>query len=115
MGSAIKSVPKDTVEVGSNNKYCKQNYQAACCTTDSKSMRLYTKCEWGQYPMCNNQAGCPGSDQSKKTLLASSSGGSGGGSCNMWKAGGPGSGVFEVQQRKFCCDTSDTKTTCEWN
>ncbi|KAF2466138.1 glycoside hydrolase [Lindgomyces ingoldianus] len=116
-GNCDQKCPDGTVEVGSNNMYCKKNYQAACCTTGSKSMKLYMKCEWGQYPMCNSQAGCPGSDSSKNTLLAVSSGGTGGGSCNMWKLGAPGSGIFEVQQRKFCCDTSEKKGTwsdCEW-
>lgn len=116
-GKCDNTCPSGTVEVGSNEKYCRQKYQAACCTTGSKSMKLYTKCEWGQYPLCNYQGGCPGTDSAKDTLLASSSSGSGGGSCNMWKLGPPGSHVFEVQARKFCCDTGDQKATfsdCEW-
>jgi chitinase len=116
-GKCDQKCPDGTIDVGSNSMYCKKNYQAACCTTDTKSMKLYTTCEWGTYPMCNEQARCPGSDSSKKTLVAESSGGTGGGSCNMWAYGGPGSDVLELQQRKLCCDTATEKQKwgdCDW-
>ncbi|KAF2743763.1 glycoside hydrolase family 18 protein [Sporormia fimetaria CBS 119925] len=111
-GNCDSKCPQGTIEIGSNSMHCKKNYQAACCTWDTDSMRLYQKCEWGQYPVCNSQEGCPGTDRSKYALLALSSGGSGGASCNVWKAN-----PLEVQQRKYCCDFSNPETTftdCEW-
>lgn len=116
-GACDNKCPSGTVEVGSNDKYCRKKYQAACCTTDKKSMKLYTTCEWGEYPMCNNQAGCPGTDSAKNKLLASSPSGSGGASCNMLSFNPYDDDSWEVQSRKYCCDTSDTKASwgdCQW-
>lgn len=116
-GACDNKCPSGTVEVGSNDKYCRKKYQAACCTTNKKSMKLYTTCEWGEYPMCNNQAGCPGTDSAKNKLLASSPSGSGGASCNMLAFNPYDDDSWEVQSQKYCCDTSDTKASwgdCQW-
>ncbi|RYP56698.1 hypothetical protein DL771_011637 [Monosporascus sp. 5C6A] len=113
-GRCDSTCPEGTVEIGSNSLYCRWGYQAACCTTNHKSMRLYTTCEWGEKPMCDAQEGCPNSPFSE--LLAVSSSGTGGGSCNMRSAGVPAS-TWVLQEQKFCCDTSDKQRTfsdCEW-
>lgn len=113
-GACDNECPSGTVEIGSNDKYCRQKYQAACCTTDTKSMRLYSRCEWGEYPICDSQEGCP--DSSKDTLLAASSTGSGAAHCNL-RGISSDFQDFWVQQRKYCCDTSDEDQSfsdCEW-
>lgn len=113
-GRCDSTCPDGTVEIGSNSMYCRWSYQAACCTTEQKSMKLYTTCEWGEKPMCDSQQGCPKSPFSE--LMAWSSSGTGGGSCNM-RSGGYSAAEWVVQEQKFCCDTSNAKRTfddCEW-
>ncbi|CAN9308924.1 unnamed protein product [Alternaria alternata] len=114
-GKCSNECPSGTVEIGSNSKYCNkvQTYQAACCTTDTKSMTLYTKGQWGSYPDCNSDQGCP---SDKKTLLFESSGGTGGSVCKAnWTTIWTHEAYFE--SRKYCYDTSDKKETfsdCRW-
>lgn len=118
-GKCDNSCPSGTVEIGSNDMYCKKNYQAACCTTNTPSMKLYTKCEWGSWPVCDTQTSCP---SSKPDLLASSATGTGGATCAMRVYPypliyAPGQGVIIFQERKFCCDASDENETfgdCKW-
>lgn len=107
-GRCDSTCPDGTVEIGSNNMYCRWNYQAACCTKEQKSMKLYTTCEWGEKPVCDAQKGCP--NNPFRELMAWSSSGTGGGSCNMRSGGFPAS-EWVVQGQKFCCDTSDEKRT----
>ncbi|ETS75312.1 hypothetical protein PFICI_12256 [Pestalotiopsis fici W106-1] len=120
-GKCDGTCPKGMGYVGSNNMYCNNGgFQAACCTQDTKSIKLYTLCELGAFPFCDTQTGCPSKsgDQSRKTLLTSSSTGMGGAEVNVSTAGGgwPG-GYSRGGERKFCCDTSNKKMTfsdCEW-
>ncbi|KAL2687924.1 hypothetical protein Neosp_005494 [[Neocosmospora] mangrovei] len=100
------SCPSDMVEIGSNDMYChkKQNYESACCTTDTKSMKVYGTCEWGLYPNCGDQDECrnPKGDLTKNQVWALSASGSGGGECD------PRKNPFDMnipgtQFRKFCC------------
>ncbi|KAF4943273.1 hypothetical protein FSARC_14968 [Fusarium sarcochroum] len=107
------SCPEHMVEIGSNQMHCseKQNYQSACCTTNVNSMNVYSTCEWGTYPDCDSQEGCPKADgdESKNILMARSSTGSGGGRCDSTKNG--------LQQRKYCCHASDSQSglrDCQW-
>ncbi|KAK7419025.1 hypothetical protein QQX98_003527 [Neonectria punicea] len=81
--------------------YChkKQSHQSACCTTDVKSMKVHGTCEWGAYPDCDGQDGCPNpaGDSSKNYMWAGSASGSGGG--------------------EFCCDVHNANlrfTDCQW-
>lgn len=109
-GNCDQKCPDGTIEVGSNSMYCKKNYQAACCTSDTDSMKLYGKCNWAQFPLCMN-GNCDGS-----TELTSSSTGSGGAQCNIKEWSGPGSAAI-FQKRKYCCDTSSSDTKwdqCKW-
>lgn len=125
-GGCDPKCPEGTVEIGSNSMYCNNGrYQAACCTTSPKSMRLYTKGEWGQYPNCNDTKSCPISDSAKSTDLGMSSSGTGGGACNIdsrtWL--NPGLPMrdpeaYYLEKRRLCYDTSDKKETfsdCEWH
>ncbi|KAH6871830.1 hypothetical protein B0T10DRAFT_590612 [Thelonectria olida] len=114
------SCPSNMVEIGSNQMYChkKQNYQSACCTTDVKSMKLYSTCEWGAYPDCDSQDKCPNTagDSSKNYLWAESSTGTGGGQCDD-KKNNLGLKVPGMQTRKFCCDVHNANlrfTDCQW-
>ncbi|RSM09999.1 hypothetical protein CDV31_007405 [Fusarium ambrosium] len=106
-GNCKSSCPDGQVEIGSNNMHCKKkkNYQAACCTVGSKNMRLYTTCEWGTYPNCDDQKGCP--KASADTLLAESFSGTGGGQCD-WLVNKLGE-EYGLSFRKYCCDTSKEK------
>ncbi|RSL96918.1 hypothetical protein CEP52_011197 [Fusarium oligoseptatum] len=105
-GNCKSSCPDGQVEIGSNNMHCKKkNYQAACCTVGSKNMRLYTTCEWGTYPNCDDQKGCP--KTSADTLLAESFSGTGGGQCD-WLVNKLGE-EYGLSFRKYCCDTSKEK------
>lgn len=76
-------------------------------------MTLYTKGQWGSYPDCNSDQGCP---SDKKTLLFESSGGTGGSVCKAnWTTIWTHEAYFE--SRKYCYDTSDKKETfsdCRW-
>ncbi|KAJ4142851.1 hypothetical protein NW754_010290 [Fusarium falciforme] len=101
------SCPEGTIEIGSNNMYCKKKnkYQAACCTADTKNMRLYSTCSWGPYPDCDAQEQCP--NPSTQTLVAKSYSGSGGGQCD-WLVNKLGE-EYGISMRKYCCDTSKDK------
>lgn len=100
-------------------------YQAACCTTSSKSMHLYTKGGWGQYPDCADTKSCLVSDSAKSTVLGMSTSGTGGGACDIdprtWRS--PDLPMREpdtyyLEQRRLCYDTSDKNHTfsdCEWH
>ncbi|KAK3315445.1 hypothetical protein B0H66DRAFT_521857 [Apodospora peruviana] len=112
-GACDNQCPPGKIEIGSNNMYCRKNYQAACCTVDVPSMRVYSTCEWGAWPHCDDLQRCPWADSSKSTGLAYSSSGSGGAFCMTDKAG-------YFTQRKYCCDTADVQssfTNCKlyWN
>ncbi|KAJ4128696.1 hypothetical protein NW765_013087 [Fusarium oxysporum] len=105
----------DMTEIASNEIYCKkqkgskkQNFQTACCKTDVVGTKVYGTCEWGQYPKCDAQEGCPNPLGNKKmgSLLAYSASGSGGGNCDDAK-NELGLNVPGVQYRKFCCNDSD--------
>ncbi|KAG9495650.1 hypothetical protein J7337_012204 [Fusarium musae] len=106
--------PSDMTEIASNEIYCKkkgskkQNFQTACCKTDVVGTKVYGTCEWGQYPKCDAQEGCPNPLGNKKmgSLLAYSASGSGGGNCDDAK-NELGLNVPGVQYRKFCCNDSD--------
>ncbi|KAF5678234.1 hypothetical protein FCIRC_6517 [Fusarium circinatum] len=107
--------PSDMTEIASNEIYCKkqkgskkQNFQTACCKTDVVGTKVYGTCEWGQYPKCDAQEGCPNPLGNKKmgSLLAYSASGSGGGNCDDAK-NELGNNVPGVQYRKFCCNDSD--------
>ncbi|RKK93244.1 hypothetical protein BFJ68_g15612 [Fusarium oxysporum] len=111
---ARSECPSDMTEIASNEIYCKkkgskkQNFQTACCTTDVVGTKVYGTCEWGQYPKCDAQEGCPNPLGNKKmgSLLAYSASGSGGGNCDDAK-NELGVNVPGVQYRKFCCNDSD--------
>ncbi|KAF5259704.1 hypothetical protein FOXYS1_9669 [Fusarium oxysporum] len=107
--------PSDMTKIASNEIYCKkqkgskkQNFQTACCKTDVVGTKVYGTCEWGQYPKCDAQEGCPNPLGNKKMgfLLAYSASGSGGGNCDDAK-NELGLNVPGVQYRKFCCNDSD--------
>jgi hypothetical protein len=105
------------IEIGSYNKNCKQGqYQSACCSSNHKSMKLYTKGEWGKYPMCEETSSCPAGDSKKKNLLGSANAGSGQAICNAYYKGH----VLPKDppnERKFCYDGSNTKerfSDCIW-
>lgn len=110
-GNCDSKCPSGSIEIGSNNNYCKKSltYQAACCTTANyKSMKLYTKGEWGAYPMCENTSKCPVSDSSKSDLIASASAGTGSSPCNNYYFGQ----ILPEdvpQERKYCYDSSNKK------
>jgi GH18 family chitinase len=103
--------PEKTVEIGSHSRDCENNnYQAACCTFDTPSMKLYSQCTWAESPKCDEGV-CP------NTLVAESSTGSGGDYCK-WKTFKYTWNGQEAtyQERKYCCDQKDdTKwEDCEW-
>ncbi|GKU12195.1 hypothetical protein FLAG1_11670 [Fusarium langsethiae] len=102
--------PDDMTEIGSMQIHCngEGNYQTACCTTDVDAMKLYGTCEWGQYPNCNDQEGCPNplGNKNMRTPKVASVSGSGGGKCKPLK-NTVGLPVSSNQFRKFCCDTRE--------
>ena len=116
-GNCDSECPSGYVEVGSNFQHCSNNkndYQAACCTTDTASMKLYSQCDWaGGAPDCDK-----GECANDQSLLVSSTTGSGGNYCNPTKVkytwnGNEGT---EWEERKYCCgDDTDSKwEDCEW-
>jgi chitinase len=116
-GKCDPTCPTDMVEIGSYNANCKQGtYQSACCSSNNKGIKLYTKGEWGKYPMCEETSSCPAGDSKKKDLLGSSNAGSGQAVCNAYYKGH----VLPKDppnERKFCYDGSDTKerfSDCIW-
>ncbi|KAH7469659.1 hypothetical protein FOMA001_g14888 [Fusarium oxysporum f. sp. matthiolae] len=102
--------PSGMGEVASLQMYCsaKQHVQAGCCTTDATSMKVYQTCQWGSYPDCDSDGGCPGKnmDSHNTKLLAYSNSSSGGGVCNQ-KKNELGTNVPSVQLQKYCCDVHD--------
>ncbi|KAF2820809.1 glycoside hydrolase [Ophiobolus disseminans] len=117
-GKCDPTCPQGMIEIGSYNKNCKdkKTYQAACCSSSPKSMALYTKGEWGKYPMCEEQSSCPAGDSKKKDLLGSANAGSGQAICNAYYKGQ----VLPKDppnERKFCYDGSNSKqrfSDCVW-
>jgi chitinase len=117
-GNCDSTCPKDMIEIGSYNKNCKKTgtYQSACCNSNYKSMKLYTKGEWGKYPMCEETSSCPASDSKKSELLGSANAGSGQAICNAYYKGH----VLPKDppnERKFCYDGSNKKerfSDCVW-
>ncbi|KAJ5590784.1 CAZyme family GH18 [Penicillium hetheringtonii] len=115
-GKCDSECPTGYVEVGSNIKYCSNNnddYQAACCTTDTKSMKLYSQCEWeGEPRKCNEKCA------SDKTEVALSTTGSGGVFCDptdfdyTWN----GQETTSWEERSYCCSQRDdvSWSKCDW-
>jgi chitinase len=81
--------------------YCRKNYQAACCETDTVSMELFGKCHWGPAPNCGPSC------SSDETYLAWSGTGSGGAICNNQK----GTGSFF--DRSYCCGEQEEDSRWE--
>ncbi|RYP21255.1 hypothetical protein DL767_009307 [Monosporascus sp. MG133] len=115
------SCPAGTKEIGSNHEYCHttspfspiSSFQAACCTTETDNMALYSQCDWsghyssGSWPSCD-KATC-GAD-----VVAFSGDGSGDATClGGWYRGG----MEDAKKNKYCCNQpeADRKwTNCEW-
>lgn len=107
-GHCKSDCPSGYVEVGSNFQHCSNNdndYQAACCTTDTNSMKLYSQCDWaGSAPGCDSGE-CP----SNMEYFLNSTTGSGGNYCNAksvkytWN----GNEGTSWETRKYCCDDDD--------
>jgi GH18 family chitinase len=93
-GKCDSTCPDNYIEIGSTHDGCKKNYQAACCTIDSKSMDLWNTCEWAGNPPDHCGDVCP---PLKKWPMHSSPQGSGGVKCN-------GDGA-----RNWCCDRTYDK------
>ncbi|KAI2789668.1 hypothetical protein POX_d05163 [Penicillium oxalicum] len=116
-GNCDSQCPSGYVEVGSNFQHCSNNkndYQAACCTTDTDSMKLYSQCNWaGHAPDCDKSV-C----KSSETNLFNSTTGSGGNYCYATKVKYTWNGNegVEWQSRKYCCDDDTDKKwdDCEW-
>lgn len=111
-GRCDGTCPRNMVEVGSNGEYCnghnfdKKNFQAACCTTETKNMALYDRCLWGDCPHCDYYK-CP---PRNSDIIAASPDGSGAANCYGidWKT---------REERKYCCDTSHENMkweNCTW-
>lgn len=116
-GKCSHQCPDGTVEVGSNDMYCKRGrYQAACCTTGLESMQAYTTCVWGEsWPSCNKQTTC-----SSGFLVDSSGAGSGGATCSIdeYPTSDFTAWVPKLQRRPLCCDATDKHAymgTCKWS
>jgi GH18 family chitinase len=115
-GNCDSECPSGYVEVGSNFQHCSNNkndYQAACCTTDTSSMKLYSQCDWaGDAPKCGK-----GQCKDSQSVVALSTTGSGGNYCN------PSSVTYTLtgqdatyEERKYCCDQDDNVkwSDCQW-
>ncbi|PGH27694.1 hypothetical protein AJ80_00709 [Polytolypa hystricis UAMH7299] len=108
-GNCDGTCPDGTFEIGGTNRGCSatwSTYQAACCTTGTKSTALYEKCKWGASFLCNDYT-CP-AEQSN--ILALSVNGNGGSACGDWR-------TVSYQERKYCCDIGDDNMTfddCTW-
>ncbi|RYO15406.1 hypothetical protein AA0111_g11701 [Alternaria arborescens] len=109
-GKCNSKCPSGTVEVGGNNEYCTKvlTYQAACCTTKTKSMKLYTKGEWGEAPKCDATSKCLVSDSKKTDMIGGASRGSGAAVCNAYYERQL-EAVDPPEERKYCYDSSDKK------
>ncbi|KAF4969335.1 hypothetical protein FSARC_3410 [Fusarium sarcochroum] len=99
---SVSECPSAMVEIGTNSKYCEKStyVQTACCKTDTKSMRVYDTCRWGDYPECNTSPECPGDYYSWP--MASSGSGSGALKCND-KVNDFDTPILGVQMRNYCC------------
>lgn len=81
------------------------SYQAACCTTDVQSMKLYDQCSWNDWPRCGSGT-CVGD------VVAESGTGSGGALCLNWYAL---KGSHPL--RSYCCDQpkeDQRLDECKW-
>ncbi|KAM5351164.1 hypothetical protein ACJ41O_003887 [Fusarium nematophilum] len=98
----VTECPSDMVEIGSNQMYCKKppRVQTACCKTNTKSMKVYGTCRWGEYPECDTSPECL--DDYYNWPVASSSSGSGGLKCNDL-TNDIGLPILGVQRRNYCC------------
>ncbi|KAM0313290.1 hypothetical protein ACHAPQ_012074 [Fusarium lateritium] len=112
-GKCDQTCPSGAIEIGSHSGHCNNSkYQAACCTTGSKSMELHDQCSWSQSPMC-----MLGSCSSGQNEVALSPTGSGSAVCNVEVYNHPyGDGRVKIQERKLCCTEKDDKKwdDCKW-
>lgn len=115
-GKCNSECPSGYVEVGSDNRHCSNNnddYQAACCTTDTPSMKIYSQCGWEGKPRnCNGK--CP----SGKNEVALSTTGSGDVYCEdtSFHYTMNGNVVDDWERRSYCCTEEDDLkwTDCGW-
>ncbi|KAM6526029.1 hypothetical protein FSOLCH5_002160 [Fusarium solani] len=96
-GKCDHTCPDGTFEIGSINKYCRSNYQSACCTKGSSNTKLYEPCSWTDGPECDDYNCASGLD---KVVLSSM--GSGGAACSARHLSVQ-NGEFDWQERKYCC------------
>ncbi|KAK8109605.1 hypothetical protein PG999_007742, partial [Apiospora kogelbergensis] len=103
-GKCDSKCPVGKLEVGSNSKYCRSGYQAACCGDTPDSMALYLMCGWSTaFPKCNDDD-CSKSPPWSNEIARSNSG-SGGAQCKS------------KQERKYCCRgdyPGKSWDNCEW-
>ncbi|OBT95158.1 hypothetical protein VE01_07296 [Pseudogymnoascus verrucosus] len=115
-----ESCPAGTKEIGSNSEYCHpsgfyspiRSYQAACCTTDTDSMVLYSQCDWSAKVSLGNWPDCSKSSCSNDVVAYS---GDGSGEATCWGAWYEQLG--DSQKNKYCCDQPDDNkkwSDCEW-
>lgn len=118
-----KSCPSGYKEIGSNKEYCHamgpgagmaiRSYQAACCSTDTDSMALYSQCDWAGKISTNSWPTCNAATCSKDVVAYS---GDGSGDATCW-GGWYYKGMADTEKNKYCCDqpANDKKwTDCEW-
>lgn len=100
--------PSDTLEIGSNDKYCRSGYQLAYCSDSQDSMKLYDNCAWStDFPDCSEGLwGRTCGPGPYDNLMALSSWGSGGAQCD--------SGA-----RRYCCEENSDQDAawadCQWS
>lgn len=117
-GKCDNQCPSGSVEIGSNDKYCEKKsysgtlsvrtYQAACCSTDTDSMQLYSQCSWSGWPLCQ-------ASTCDKSTVAHSPFGSGDAICH----GVNDDYISEDNAFKaeYCCDQDDDDSKwseCAW-
>ena len=119
-GKCDQTCPTGMIEVGSNSAYCHNGkYQAACCATETVSMRLHTMCGWSKaFSNCDSGncsdvyvSDAPGTGATYLEYAQSATG-SGGAYCNY----SPYS-AYMTEKRKYCCreDKADARwENCEW-
>ncbi|UPK92824.1 hypothetical protein LCI18_003759 [Fusarium solani-melongenae] len=95
-----EDIPHGISEIRTNNMYYKKEsrMQMACCKTNTKSMKLYGTCQWGDYPECETSPDCP----DNYWLMAWSGSGSGALKCND-RVNDIGNAILSVQLRNYCC------------
>ena len=86
-------------EVGSNSMYCRKGFQSACCETDTSSMELYGKCQWGPAPDCSPVCAAG------ETFVAQSGTGSGGAICKK--------SPQAWDTRSYCCSAQEENSRWE--